>query len=111
MRELVAKKYYWETLCHDVKVYVRDCDVYLVFKAVRHKLYRNLQQLPVPTHCWKDLSIDFVTRLPQSADWRDNSYDLILVIVNWLTKIVYYKPLQMIITAPTLAKVILNIVV
>ena len=29
MRELVAKKYYWETLCHDVKVYVRDCDVYI----------------------------------------------------------------------------------
>ena len=30
--------------------------------------------------------------LPQSTDWRDNSYDLILVIVNWVTKIVHYKP-------------------
>ena len=50
-RELVARKYYWETLRHDVEVYVRGCDVCLASKAVRHKPYRNLQQLPVPTHC------------------------------------------------------------
>ena len=67
-RELVARKYYWETLHHDVDVYVRGCDVCLASKAVKHKLYVNLQQLPVPTYCWKDLFIDFVTGLPQSAD-------------------------------------------
>ena len=50
-RELVARKYYWETLRHDVEVYVRGCDVCLASKAVRHKPYGNLQQLPVPTHC------------------------------------------------------------
>ena len=59
-RELVARKCYWETLHHNVEVYVRGCDVCLVFKAVRHKPYLNLQQLPVPTYCWKDLSMDFV---------------------------------------------------
>ena len=42
-RELVAKKYYWETLRYNVEVYVRGCDVCLVSKAVRHKPYRNLQ--------------------------------------------------------------------
>ena len=57
------------------------------------------------------MSIDFVTGLPQSANWRGNGYDSILVIVNWLTKIVYYKPVQTTITAPVLAEVILNIVV
>ena len=51
MRELVTSKYYWETLRHNVEVYVRDCNVYLVSKAVRHKPYRNLQQLPVLTYC------------------------------------------------------------
>ena len=49
--------------------------------------------------------------LPQSADWRDYGYDLILVIVDWLTKMVHYEPVQTTITAPALAKVILNIVV
>ena len=110
-RELVARKYYWETLCHDVEVYVRGCDICLASKAVRHKPYGNLQQLPVPTHRWKDLSMDFVTGLPQSADWRGDGYDSILVIVDWLTKMVHYELVQTTITAPALAKVILNVVV
>ena len=34
-QKLVARKYYWETLRHNVEVYVRGCDVYLVSKTVR----------------------------------------------------------------------------
>ena len=63
-RELVARKYYWLTLCHDVDDYVKGCNVCLASKAVRHKPYGDLQSLPVPTHCWKDLLMDFVTGLP-----------------------------------------------
>ena len=55
--------------------------------------------------------MDFVTRLPQSADWRGDGYDSILVIVDWLMKMVYYEPVQTTITAPALPEVILNIVV
>ena len=50
-QELVARKYYWGTFCHDVEVYVRGFDVCLASKAVIHKPYGNLQQLLVPTHC------------------------------------------------------------
>ena len=49
-RELVVRKYYWETLRHNVEVYIRGCDVCLASKTVRHKPYRNLQQLSVPTY-------------------------------------------------------------
>ena len=55
--------------------------------------------------------MDFVTGLPQSADWRGDGYDSILVIVNRLTKMVHYEPVQTTITAPALAEVILNVVV
>ena len=55
--------------------------------------------------------MDFVIGLPQSADWRGDSYDLILVIVNWLIKIIYYEPVQTIITVAALTEVILNIVI
>ena len=110
-QEVVARKYYWETLCYDVKVYVKDCDIYLVSKTVRHKSYGNLQQLPVPIHHYKDLSIDFVMGLPQSADWRGNGYDLILLIVDWLMKMVYYELVQTTIIVLALAEVILNVVV
>ncbi len=67
--------------------------------------------MPVLTHRWKDLSIDFVTGLPISADWKGDSYDSILVIVDWLTKMVYYEPVKVTINAPGLAEVITDVIV
>ena len=55
--------------------------------------------------------MDFVTSLPFSMDWKNDSYNLILVIVNRLTKKVHYEPIKVIIDAPKLAKVILDMVV
>ena len=55
--------------------------------------------------------MDFVTGLPQSADWWSDGYDSILVIVERLTKIVHYEPMQTTITTLALAEVILNIIV
>ena len=103
-RELIARKYYWPTLCHDVKDYVKGCNVCLASKAVRHKPYGDLQSLPIPTHRWKDLSMDFVTGLPVSTDWKGDSYDLILVIVDRLTKMVHYEPVKVTINAPALLR-------
>ena len=110
-RELLARKYYWPTLRHDVEAYVKGCDVCLASKAVRHKPYSDLQLLPVPTHQWKDLSMDFMTGLPVSINWRGDSYDSILVIVDWLTKMVHYKPVKITLNALGLAKVIIDVVV
>ena len=81
-RELVGQKYYWPSLKRDVESYVQGCDVCLTSKAVRHKPYGDLQSLPIPTHQWKDLSMTFVTGLLLSADWKGDSYDSILVIVD-----------------------------
>ena len=110
-RELIGRKYYWPSLRKDVEAYVKGCDVCLASKAVRHKPYGDLQALPVPTHRWKDLSMDFVTGLPVSTDWKGESYDFILVIINRLIKMVYYKLVKVTIDAPELAEVILNVVV
>ena len=110
-KELVGRKYYWPSLKRDVESYVWRCDVCLTSKAVCHKPYGDLHSLPILTHRWKDLSMDFVTSLPLSADWKGNSYDLILVIVNRLTKMVHYKSVKVTINAPELAEVILDVVV
>lgn len=59
----------------------------------------------------EDLFIDFVTGLLVSTNWKDESYDFILVIVDFLTKMVYYKPVKVTIDAPGLAEVIINIIV
>ena len=110
-RELVTRKYYWPILRRDVEDYVKGYNVCLASKVVCHKPYRDLQSLPVPTHRWKDLSMDFVTGLPILTDWKGNSYDSILVIVDRLTKMVHYQPIKVTIDALGLAEVIINVVV
>ena len=109
--ELLARKYYWPTLRHDVEAYVKGCNVCLALKAVRHKPYSDLQFLPVPTYQWKDLSMDFVTGLPISTNWKGDSYDSILVIIDRLTKMVHYEPAKITINAPGLAEVIIDVVI
>ena len=55
--------------------------------------------------------MDFVTGLPLSADWKKDSCNSILVIVDHLTKMVHYELVKVTIDAPGLAKVILDVVV
>ena len=110
-KDLVGQKYYWLSLRKDIEAYVKGCDVCLGLKAVRHKLYGDLQSLPVPTHRWKNLSMDFVTGLSISNNWKDDCYDSILVIVDRLTKMVHYEPVKITIDAQKLAEVILDVVV
>ena len=110
-RELISKKYYWPRLRKIVEAYVKGYNVCLVLKAVRHKLYGDLQALPIPTHRWKNLLIDFMTGLPVSTDWKGENYNFILVIVNRLMKMVNYELVKVTINALRLAEIILNIVV
>ena len=59
----------------------------------------------------KNLSIDFVMSLPILMDKKRDSYDSIFIIINRLMKIVYYKPVMVIINTLGLAEVIINVVV
>ena len=94
---------------HDINNYIKGCNICLALKLVWHKLFDDLQSLPVPRHYWKNLLMDFITSLLISTDWKRNNYDSIFVIVNWLIKMVYYKSVKVIIDAPGFAKVIINI--
>ena len=49
-RKLLARKYYWQTLHHNAKAYVKDYDVCLASKAVCYKPYGNFQLLSIPMH-------------------------------------------------------------
>ncbi len=55
--------------------------------------------------------MDFVIGRLISANWKDDSYNSILVIVDRLTKIVHYEPVKITIDALDLAKVIIKVVV
>ena len=98
-------------LHYDIKNYIKRCNICLVLKKVWHKLYSNLQFLQVHIYSWKNLLIDFIIGLPILTYKKGDSYDSILVIVDWLKKIIYYKPIKVTINALDLIKVIIDIVI
>ena len=55
--------------------------------------------------------MDFMTGLSISTNWKGDSYDSILVIVDRLIQMVHYKPVKITINAPDLAEVIINMLV
>ena len=55
--------------------------------------------------------MDFVTGLPISNNSKKDSYDSILVIIDWLTKMVYYKLVKITLNIPGLAEVIIDVIV
>ena len=67
-QELIARKYYWSTLRRDVKGYIKRYEVCLTSKAVCYKLYGDPESLLVLMNQLKDLSTNFVTSLPISAN-------------------------------------------
>lgn len=110
-RKLIGRKYYQPNLQKNVEVYIKDCNICLFAKKVKYKPYDKLQLLLISTYCYKNFSIDFVTRLLISTNWKNKSYDSILVIFNPLTKIIFYELVKMTINIPRLAKIILDMVI
>ena len=53
--------------------------------------------------------MDFVTSLPVSIDWKRDSYNSILVIIDRPIKIVHYKPVKIILDASGLSEVIIDL--
>ena len=55
--------------------------------------------------------MDSVTGLSLSINWKNNNYDLILVIIDRLSKLVHYKLVEVTINASKLAEVSIDMVV
>ncbi len=55
--------------------------------------------------------MDFVTRLLVSTNWKGQTYNLILVIVNRLTKMVHYEPIKVTIDISGRVEIIIEVIV
>ena len=106
--EFLSREYYWPKKRADIEKYLQGCDICMSIKAQRHKPYSSMQALPVFTYNEKDLSMDFVTGLPKSKDWRRIEYNSILVIVDRLTKMVHYEPVITTMDADQLGEVLIK---
>jgi len=79
------------------------CDVYARIKNLCHHPHDFLQPLPILTSSWSSISMDFITNLPPF-----NSYDSILVVVDYLTKMVHFIPCTKTITNEGTTKLFLD---
>lgn len=87
----IADVYFWRGMKRDVKNYVNTCIVCQTTKARQHLPYGELAALPTPSEPWKEISMDFITGLPE-VEYERRKYNAILVIVDRFTKYALYIP-------------------
>ena len=63
--ELLQRNYYWPNMQKFVNRYVSHCHTCKRSKGSRFKKQGVLKPLPVPNQRWTDISIDFVTGIPE----------------------------------------------
>jgi hypothetical protein len=91
--DLIMREFWWPRLTRDVQAYVRACELCVRTKASRNSPAGFLQPLAVPFRAWSDISVDYITPLPDCA--RDGrKYKHVAVVVCRLTKMRHFIPMQ-----------------
>jgi hypothetical protein len=90
MYQDLKQKYWWYGLKRDVAAHVAVYDVCQRVKAEHQRPAGLLHPLKVPEWKWKDIGMDFITGLPRTS----KGYDYIWVIVDRLTKVAHFIPVN-----------------
>ena len=81
----------------------------MISKSSTEKPCSLLKMMPILSHPWQYIGIDFVGPLPESSN-RNGLYDMICVIIDILTAMVHLVPTRQNYKAVDIAKVIFNCV-
>lgn len=85
----LVKLFAWPRLKQTVKQFVNQCAVCKQAKPEHVRYPRLLQPLPVPEQAWQMVTLDFVEGLPKS-----HGCDVILLVVDKLTRYAHFIPLK-----------------
>jgi len=84
---LVTRNFWWPGVSREVKQYVEGCDACQRNKNCMQAPAGKLMLNSIPEKPWSHISADFITKLPLAQ-----GYDLILVVVDRLTKMAHFIP-------------------
>ena len=87
--ELVNQNFWWPRVNKEVKQYVEGCDSCQRNKNCTEQPVGKLMPNLIPKKPQMHISVDFITKLPLAQE-----YDLILVVVDKLIKMVHLSLLQ-----------------
>lgn len=98
--------FYWPGMKIQVEEFVKQCRVCQHVKHEHVHPAGTLQPLHVPARAWGDVTMDFIEGLP-----RSEGADVILVVVDRLTKYAHFIALHHPFTAPQVARAFLDNIV
>ncbi|GJW70701.1 putative reverse transcriptase domain-containing protein, partial [Tanacetum coccineum] len=87
---VLQNKKKWNGMKHDVAKFVSKCLTCQQVKIEHQRASGLLQPLDILTWKWEKISMDFVIGLPRT--YKKN--DAIWVVVDWLTKLAQFLPIQ-----------------
>ncbi|GKE27598.1 putative reverse transcriptase domain-containing protein [Tanacetum coccineum] len=90
MYQDLKQLYWWPNIKANIATYVSKCLTCAKVKAENQKPFGLLVQLEIPEWKLEKITMDFVTKLPKTA----NGYDTIWVIVDRLTKSAHFLPMR-----------------
>nr|GEU46640.1 reverse transcriptase domain-containing protein [Tanacetum cinerariifolium] len=90
MYQDLKQLYWWPNIKADIATYVSKCLTCSKVKTGHQKPFGLLVQLEIPEWKWEKITMDFVTKLPKTA----NGYDTICVIVDRLKKSAHFLPMR-----------------
>ena len=100
----IARSYYQLNISTDIRKYVQQCDACQRTKASNQLLAGILQSLLILSRSQDSIRIDFLGPLPKSK----TSKDMILVVIDRLTKIAHFIPIQSTVTSKEIADLFLQ---
>jgi len=87
MVKLVTRNFWWSGITKEVKQYIEGCDTCQHNKNCTEQPAGKSMLNSILEKLWTHISADFITKLPLVQ-----GYNSILVVVDWLTKIVHFVP-------------------
>jgi hypothetical protein len=102
--ELLSRDYFWPRLSADIKTFCKACHGCIRNKNSKLRYQGALKPLPLPAQRWRDISVDFMGPFEPGPSGND----MIMVVVDRLTKEKHFSACKATMTAADLAKLFLR---